>query len=143
MAITNRIFDAYVVLFSLVYSKPRPNLRFARLNLRSTSQLPTLMSGNTFRGLTVVISPLLSLMKDQVGNLSAKGIADAVTVNVLLDPVERASTIERVQNGQASLLYSGIAAAGSSGGIVCLEHVSMLKKSSYCTLRYCYQAHLC
>lgn len=37
IAITERIIDASVVLFSLVYSKPRPNLRFARLNLRSTS----------------------------------------------------------------------------------------------------------
>ena len=44
-------------------------------------------------------------MKDQVDNLAEKGIADAVTINGLLDPVERASAIERVQNGQASLLY--------------------------------------
>lgn len=70
-----------------------------------TFQLPALMSGDTCRGLTVVISPLQSLMKDQVDNLAAKGIADAVTINGLLDPVERASAIERVQNGQASLLY--------------------------------------
>lgn len=70
-----------------------------------TFQLPALMSGDTCRGLTVVISPLQSLMKDQVDNLAEKGIADAVTINGLLDPVERASAIERVQNGQASLLY--------------------------------------
>ena len=70
-----------------------------------TFQLPALMSGDTCRGLTVVISPLQSLMKDQVDNLAAKGIADAVTINGLLDPIERASAIERVQDGQASLLY--------------------------------------
>ncbi|MGN0650269.1 MAG: RecQ family ATP-dependent DNA helicase [Oscillospiraceae bacterium] len=70
-----------------------------------TFQLPALMSGDTCRGLTVVISPLQSLMKDQVDNLAEKGIADAVTINGLLDPVERANAIERVQSGQASLLY--------------------------------------
>ncbi len=70
-----------------------------------TFQLPALMSGDTCRGLTVVISPLQSLMKDQVDNLAEKGIADAVTINGLLDPIERASAIERVQSGQASLLY--------------------------------------
>lgn len=70
-----------------------------------TFQLPALMSGDSCRGLTVVISPLQSLMKDQVDNLAEKGIADTVTINGLLDPVERASAIERVQNGQASLLY--------------------------------------
>ena len=70
-----------------------------------TFQLPALMAGDTCRGLTVVISPLQSLMKDQVDNLAEKGISDAVTINGMLDPVERASAIERVQSGQASLLY--------------------------------------
>lgn len=70
-----------------------------------TFQLPALMSGDACRGLTVVISPLQSLMKDQVDNLAEKGISDAVTINGILDPVERASAIERVQSGQASLLY--------------------------------------
>ena len=37
IAITDRSIEASVVFFSLVYSKPRPNLRLARLNLRSTS----------------------------------------------------------------------------------------------------------
>ena len=70
-----------------------------------TFQLPALMSGDTCRGLTVVISPLQSLMKDQVDNLAEKGITDAVTINGMLDPVERANAIERVQSGMASLLY--------------------------------------
>ncbi|NLT02404.1 MAG: RecQ family ATP-dependent DNA helicase [Bacteroidales bacterium] len=70
-----------------------------------TFQLPALMSGENVRGLTVVISPLQSLMKDQVDNLEKAGITDAVTINGLLDPIERAKAMERVNNGSASLLY--------------------------------------
>ncbi len=70
-----------------------------------TFQLPALMEGRTQHGLTVVISPLQSLMKDQVDNLAEKGITDAVTINGLLDPITRALAIQRVQNGEASLLY--------------------------------------
>ena len=70
-----------------------------------TFQLPALMEGRTVHGLTVVISPLQSLMKDQVDNLADRGITDAVTINGLLDPITRSLSIERVQNGEASLLY--------------------------------------
>jgi len=70
-----------------------------------TFQLPALMSGENVKGLTVVISPLQSLMKDQVDNLERKGITEAVTINGLLDPIERAVSIERIENGSASILY--------------------------------------
>ena len=70
-----------------------------------TFQLPALMYGRTVHGLTVVISPLQSLMKDQVDNLANRGITDAVTINGLLDPISRSESIERVQSGDASLLY--------------------------------------
>ena len=70
-----------------------------------TFQLPALMEGRTLHGLTVVISPLQSLMKDQVDNLAERGIADAVTINGLLDPISRSLAIQRVLDGEASLLY--------------------------------------
>ena len=44
-------------------------------------------------------------MKDQVDNLEKIGITDAVTINGLLDPIERAKSIERVEDGSASILY--------------------------------------
>lgn len=68
-------------------------------------QLPALMSGETTKGLTIVISPLQSLMKDQVDNLEKIGITDVVTINGLLDPIERSKAIERVEGGTASILY--------------------------------------
>jgi len=70
-----------------------------------TFQLPALMAGESVRGLTVVISPLQSLMKDQVENLEKKGITDAVYINGLLSPVERRDALGRVFSGEASLLY--------------------------------------
>ena len=70
-----------------------------------TFQLPALMSGESSKGLTVVISPLQSLMKDQVDNLEKTGITEAVTINGLLDPIERAKSFERIEDGSASLLY--------------------------------------
>lgn len=70
-----------------------------------TFQVPALMSGESVKGLTVVISPLQSLMKDQVDNLENSNITDAVTVNGLLDPIERAKALWRVENGSASILY--------------------------------------
>lgn len=70
-----------------------------------TFQLPALMDGRTIHGLTVVISPLQSLMKDQVDNLADRGFTDAVTINGLLAPISRSLAIERVQSGDATLLY--------------------------------------
>ncbi len=70
-----------------------------------TFQIPALISGEANKGLTVVISPLQSLMKDQVDNLERQGITAAVTINGLLDVIERQQALERVVNGTAALLY--------------------------------------
>jgi len=70
-----------------------------------TFQVPALMAGENTRGLTVVVSPLQSLMKDQVDNLEKVGITEAVTINGLLDPIERSKSFERVEDGSASILY--------------------------------------
>lgn len=70
-----------------------------------TFQLPALMAGRNSHGLTVVISPLQSLMKDQVDNLAERGIEQAATINGLLDPIERAMAVNQVATGTADLLY--------------------------------------
>lgn len=57
-------------------------------------QLPAFMFGESGRELTIVISPLQSLMKDQVDNLESRfGITKAVTINGLLSPTERSEAI--------------------------------------------------
>lgn len=70
-----------------------------------TFQVPALMQGKQNKGLTVVISPLQSLMKDQVDNLIKAGVTSAVTINGLQDPIERKENFEKVENGSAHILY--------------------------------------
>jgi ATP-dependent DNA helicase RecQ len=55
-------------------------------------------------GLTVVISPLISLMKDQVDALVARGIA-ATFINSTLSQAEASSRMAAVQGGEVKLLY--------------------------------------
>jgi ATP-dependent DNA helicase RecQ len=70
-----------------------------------TYQLPALMRGESTRSLTIVISPLQSLMKDQVDNLDEKQITSSATINGLLDPIERQKVISNVKNGLINILY--------------------------------------
>src|SRR5690348_10914550 len=63
-------------------------------------QVPALMAA----GLTLVISPLISLMQDQVGALRRRGIA-AAYVNSLLTADQRRLILERALSGQLRILY--------------------------------------
>ncbi|HEX9513012.1 MAG TPA: RecQ family ATP-dependent DNA helicase [Puia sp.] len=73
-----------------------------------TFQLPALMSGKNAKALTVVISPLQSLMKDQVDNLEKKGITEAVTINGLLNVIDRQKAIQRVEGLEKDLALANI-----------------------------------
>ncbi len=64
-------------------------------------QLPSL-AGN---GLTLVISPLIALMKDQVDQLQAAGIS-ATFLNSTLDTAEARHRIEGLREGRYKLLYA-------------------------------------
>ena len=68
-------------------------------------QLPALMAGTATRGLTVVISPLQSLMKDQVDHLVERGIDCATFINSLLNPIEYAEALRGVREGKIKILY--------------------------------------
>lgn len=63
-------------------------------------QIPSLV----FDGLTVVISPLISLMKDQVEQLRAFGVP-AVFLNSSLSSQEYNENMEYVKRGEVKLLY--------------------------------------
>ncbi|MDR1238577.1 MAG: DNA helicase RecQ [Treponema sp.] len=63
-------------------------------------QIPALL----LEGLTLVISPLISLMKDQVKALEAAGVS-AAFLNSSLSPHEYAETIFRAARGDYKILY--------------------------------------
>jgi len=63
-------------------------------------QVPALL----LPGLTVVVSPLISLMKDQVDALVARGLP-AAYINSTLSATEAAERMARAQRGELKLLY--------------------------------------
>src|SRR6266513_608852 len=63
-------------------------------------QLPALLRD----GLTIVVSPLISLMKDQVDALQTSGIA-ATFLNSALDRDEAVARLRRLHRGEYQLLY--------------------------------------
>src|SRR6266481_319831 len=63
-------------------------------------QVPALLR----EGLTLVVSPLISLMQDQVGTLRRRGIA-AAYVNSQLDATQRRTTLDAATAGRLALLY--------------------------------------
>ena len=67
-------------------------------------QVPALSRYDKTGALTVVISPLVALMADQVAGLEAKGISSCVTINGLLSMPERSEALNRVRLGDASIL---------------------------------------
>ncbi|MBP5468391.1 MAG: RecQ family ATP-dependent DNA helicase [Candidatus Riflebacteria bacterium] len=70
-----------------------------------TFQLPALMQGKAINGLTVVISPLQSLMKDQIDDLKDHNITNATTINGLLDPIERTANFNLLIKNKINLIY--------------------------------------
>ncbi|MDN5202410.1 DNA helicase RecQ [Fulvivirgaceae bacterium BMA10] len=63
-------------------------------------QIPALI----LEGVTIVISPLIALMKDQVDALKVNGIR-AAYLNSSLSPAEQTTVIQQLQTGTLKLLY--------------------------------------
>lgn len=68
-------------------------------------QLPALAHYYRSGSVTVVISPLQSLMKDQVDGLQNRGITCAGYLNSLLTPMERRAMLEKLRLGDLGLVF--------------------------------------
>ena len=71
-------------------------------------QLPSIYISekyNELKPLTIVISPLIALMNDQVNSLKKTGIDIARTINSNTLPFEREKILEEVEDGTCSILY--------------------------------------
>ncbi|MDQ3362095.1 MAG: ATP-dependent DNA helicase [Actinomycetota bacterium] len=64
-------------------------------------QIPALMQ----QSLTVIVSPLISLMKDQVDSLLQSSVADAAALHSGLSPEKRWEVERKVRTGEIRMLY--------------------------------------
>ncbi len=67
-------------------------------------QIPALSKFDRIGALSVVISPLVALMADQVQGLERAGISSAVTINGMLSLPERRDALDQVRLGEAAIL---------------------------------------
>ncbi|TSE36312.1 ATP-dependent DNA helicase RecQ [Tepidimonas fonticaldi] len=68
-------------------------------------QIPALVRQRAGLGVTVVVSPLIALMHDQVGALREAGV-EAACLNSSLTPQEAAAVEQRLMRGELTLLYA-------------------------------------
>jgi ATP-dependent DNA helicase RecQ len=71
-------------------------------------QIPALYLAEKYvndKPLTLVISPLIGLMNDQVDNMRRKGVSSSATINGNTPPFEKENILERVQNQEVNVLY--------------------------------------
>ena len=67
-------------------------------------QIPALSRYEKTGALTLVISPLVALMADQVAGIEARGITSCAALNSLLSMPERADVLDRVRLGDIGIL---------------------------------------
>ncbi len=85
-------------------------------------QLPALL----LDGLTLVVSPLIALMKDQVDVLRAQGHA-ATFINSTLDPSEQRDRLRGCLEGRYSLLYIAPERLGSARFLEMVEGMNVVR----------------
>lgn len=68
-------------------------------------QVPAIYLAEKYNLLTIVISPLIGLMNDQVKNLELKNYNHAKTINSDISPIIKQDIIEKVAEGEYDILY--------------------------------------
>ena len=68
-------------------------------------QIPAIYLAEKYELFTIVISPLIGLMKDQVNNLENKDYKHARTINSDISPIKKQEIIQEIENKQCHILY--------------------------------------
>ena len=68
-------------------------------------QIPAIYMAEKFHLLTIVISPLIGLMNDQVKSLETKNYVQAQTINSDISPIVKEEILNKVNNGDVNILY--------------------------------------
>jgi ATP-dependent DNA helicase RecQ len=80
----------------------------------SCYQVPAVVAAHRGSGTTVVVSPLIALMDDQVGGLRARGIA-AAAIHSQQDDDDRRAAIDAMVRGELAVVYVSPERAVASG----------------------------
>lgn len=68
-------------------------------------QISALYISQKYKYVTIVISPLIALMKDQIDNMYKRGIYNATFINSSITQVEKEERIEKIKNGEFDIVY--------------------------------------
>lgn len=68
-------------------------------------QIPALYLAEQYNSITIVVSPLKALMKDQIEGLRSRGIFNAAYINSDISLIERNNIIDGIKDGTISILY--------------------------------------
>jgi len=68
-------------------------------------QIPAIYLGQKEDLVTIVVSPLIALMYDQVTALRARNVRSAAYINSTLSLIERNNVVQAIKNGEVSILY--------------------------------------
>ena len=68
-------------------------------------QLPAIYLGERYNALSIVVTPLISLMVDQVDNLRATGYSKVAYINSNISIIQREEIYEQIRNREIDLLY--------------------------------------
>lgn len=68
-------------------------------------QIPAIYLAEKYNLVTLVISPLIGLMKDQVYNLEEKGYKYSRTINSDISPIEKDEIFNDIKTGKCHILY--------------------------------------
>jgi ATP-dependent DNA helicase RecQ len=63
------------------------------------------ISGILMDGVTVIISPLIALQKDQVDSINETGAAEAVAINSSQRAAQAKAAIEKIEGGEGKFLF--------------------------------------
>ena len=68
-------------------------------------QIPAVYAANKFGSLTIVISPLVELMNDQVENLEKRGYHKSARINSDINASEKEEILRKIEEGSIDILY--------------------------------------
>ncbi|MEO1448544.1 MAG: DEAD/DEAH box helicase, partial [Bacteroidota bacterium] len=68
-------------------------------------QIPAIYLAQTYQQVSIVISPLIALMNDQVEALHERGVPGATYINSELSPAEVQNRLQAIKDGEISIVY--------------------------------------